>query len=913
MKRISMLFLAVLLAAGYAFADSPRMILMEEFTNASCGPCASQNPTYQAFIQSNAGKVIPIAFHPNFPGDDIFYDHNPAMSDTRINYYGIDGVPAVRVNGALPLDTDGNAYDGAPADTSDIRKEMNKYLAMSPVDMTLTEVRNGNNVELNLTVASSQTLVGKKLRVAAVEFVCMYPEGETAPNGEEHFFWVARKMYDNAAGATIIDDNFKKKITATMDAAWNPNNIYFVAWIQDDNSKEVLQAASTMKPTVEIDVMPNATQITDIFNTVKRNGSVSLDFTVTNTNSTAIEYAFTNNSNVPSDWNVTITPSTANIAAGGTQTVTVTINAGQQAAFGFGGLAVGINSNSYLAYPQSIGFYALMQETKYVYYQSHSRDMVYTVPAMNTKYGKDFASLPLNQYTYDAYPPSNFDCVIFSKYSLTTELGQGSYPLTDDEIMIAEEMMSLGKGVLLFSDVSGIYATQLADQLPKLNNFLFNTLGLEYAGTNALFNDQGQLYNVPIEGISGDPVSSGISYALNSGASQQLYNLWLEFFTLKPTSKATEILKTTLQSADYYTGFRMEDANKGRVIYVTSGFEGNSDINVNKNFIEKAITWLTANSGSAGPRAEVAGVTNNALAYGNVTMNTTSSKTITITNKGSENLTYTLSKKGMNPSTFVLEGKQENKQYTVTPGESQTITLVFSPTAEKDYTAELVIATNDANNASIKVALTGKGISDAAPAISLSTTSLVFPATAEATEKTITLNNTGNAALNISAITIAGADASAFEVISAQNVAVQAGNSYDINIRFTPDATKTYNATLTIKSNIDDVAVALTGEGTTSVIDGWAGSVEFVSVNVGPNPVAETATVKYTVGTKAQMLDMYIADANGNFVAQLVKENTPMSGDATATFSVANIASGKYFIIANTGNFRAELPFVVAK
>jgi hypothetical protein len=122
-----------------------------------------------------------------------------------------------------------------------------------------------------------------------------------------------------------------------------------------------------------------------------------------------------------------------------------------------------------------------------------------------------------------------------------------------------------------------------------------------------------------------------------------------------------------------------------------------------------------------------------------------------------------------------------------------------------------------------------------------------------------------------------------------------------------------FKQVILIKSNIDDVAVALTGEGTTSVIDGWAGSVEFVSVNVGPNPVAETATVKYTVGTKAQMLDMYIADANGNFVAQLVKENTPMSGDATTTFSVANIASGKYFIIANTGNFRAELPFVVAK
>ncbi len=915
MKRISMLFLAMLLAAGYAYADSPRMILMEEFTNAANNSCASRNPVFQQFVRDNSDIVIPLAFHTNFPINDIFYEHDSIMAKNRIDYYGIVNSPFLRVNGLQPADTDGNAYAGDPADTSDIKLVMNNYTAMSPVDMSIAEVRNGNSSDITITVASSQSLVGKKLRIAAAEFVCTYPEGETAPNGEEHFFWVARKMFDNANGTTIVDDNFEKKVTVTMDSDWNPDNIYFVAWIQDDASKEVLQATTTMHPTATLDVMPNISSVDEFFTKVKRGESVSMDFTVTNNNSSAMDYTFSDASNIPADWSVAISPLTANIAAGGTQIVNVTITAGQQAAYTFGGFALGINSNEYFAYPSSIGFYSLLAETKYIYYQSHSNDFVYTMPMQNTKFSKDFAVLPLIQYTYDNYPPTDFDCVIFSKYAVATDI-VNTRPLTDTEISIAEDMMALGKGVLLFSDISGIYAEQLATQLPKLNNFLFTKMGLEYSSSTdllQLFNDQNQLYNVDITGISGDPVSDGIAFTLNSGAAQGFYNLWLEVFTIKAGSSTTPILKTVLQNEDLYTGFKMEDENQGRVIYVSSGFEGNSEFNTNVTFLEKAITWLTANTGSTGPKLSIAGTTNNALAYGEVTKNTTSSKTITITNSGSENLTYTLSKKGLTPSAFALESKSENTQYTVTPGETQDVTLVFSPVAVKAYTAELVIATNDANNAELKIALSGTGLSDAVPEISLNSNELTFAETSEAVEKSLTLTNSGTGDLSISSIVMSGTDAAAFEIVSDKSATVAAGATFEINVRFTPTETKDYAATMTIKSNIDDVTVAIAGKGVSSVIDGWAGSVEFVSVNVGPNPVTETATVKYTVGTKAQMIDMYIIDANGNFVAQLVKENNSVAGDATTTFNVANMASGKYFVVANTGNYTTQLPFVIAK
>ncbi len=916
MKRISMLFLAVLLAAGYAYADSPRMILMEEFTNASCGPCASQNPTFQKFVEKNSDKIIPIAFHPDYPtpGVDIFYKHNPTMVETRDTYYGIaqEGVPNLRVNGMKAAASDPQLfYAGAPSDTNGIKTEMNKYTAISPVDITITETRTGNDVELNINVASSVSLVGKKLRIAAAEFVCEYPEGESAPNGEEHFFWVARKMFDNAGGSTIIDDNFSKKVELTMDAAWNPDNIYFIAWVQDDTSKEVLQAASTMKPTASVQIQANAQTMDEYFTKVKRGESVSLDFTVTNINGFDIDYNFEESSNLPTGWSATVSPATASIAAGGTATVTVKISSGTQAAFTMGRFSTSVASSDYFSYPTSSGFYALLAETKYIYYQSHSRDILYTNAVAGSMYGQDMASMPLDQTLLQVYPPTDFDCAIFTNYNLYTSLND-CRPLMDTQIAITEAMMALGKGVMLVSDVSGIYADQLADQLPGLNNFLFNKMGLEYGSTQALFNDQGQLYQLEIQGISGDPVTAGISYTLNSGASNSLYNLWLENFTIKEGSSTTPILKAKLQDGDIYTGFKMEDANKGRVIYISTGIEGNIDFATNTTLMEKSITWLIANTGANGPKVAIAGADENSLVYGNVSLNTPSRKTITISNDGSENLTYTLVKKGVNPSSFAFEAKVENTEYTVAPGESQEVTIIFTPTEEKEYAAQLAIATNDENNDEINIALTGTGVTNQVPAIDLAS-SLAFAETSEPAEKTIVLTNSGTGELNITSILLAGDDAAAFEVISNQSGAVAAGETFDITVRFTPSEAKDYAATLTVKSNIDDVNVAVTGKGASSVIDGWAGSVEFVSVNVGPNPVTETATVKYTVGAKAQMVDMYIVDANGNFVAQLVKENNTVSGDATTTFNVANMASGKYFIVANTGNFTTQLPFVIAK
>ena len=51
-------------AANVSYAQTARVTLIEEATNASCGPCAAQNPTFQAYLmQPGCGQQDTFGIH----------------------------------------------------------------------------------------------------------------------------------------------------------------------------------------------------------------------------------------------------------------------------------------------------------------------------------------------------------------------------------------------------------------------------------------------------------------------------------------------------------------------------------------------------------------------------------------------------------------------------------------------------------------------------------------------------------------------------------------------------------------------------------------------------------------------------------------------------------------------------------
>jgi len=76
MKKI-ILFSLFLATAVLGFSQSQRFIMFEEFTQASCGPCASQNPAFDALLNANVSKCTSIKYHTSWPGVDPMNAQNP--------------------------------------------------------------------------------------------------------------------------------------------------------------------------------------------------------------------------------------------------------------------------------------------------------------------------------------------------------------------------------------------------------------------------------------------------------------------------------------------------------------------------------------------------------------------------------------------------------------------------------------------------------------------------------------------------------------------------------------------------------------------------------------------------------------------------------------------------------------------
>lgn len=80
MKKIYTLLAAVLFVTSVSaqVQSSQRHTIVEHATNASCGPCASQNPFFQQVADQNTDIFTPLRLQWDFPGYDPMNEHNPS-------------------------------------------------------------------------------------------------------------------------------------------------------------------------------------------------------------------------------------------------------------------------------------------------------------------------------------------------------------------------------------------------------------------------------------------------------------------------------------------------------------------------------------------------------------------------------------------------------------------------------------------------------------------------------------------------------------------------------------------------------------------------------------------------------------------------------------------------------------------
>ena len=180
------------------------------------------------------------------------------------------------------------------------------------------------------------------------------------------------------------------------------------------------------------------------------------------------------------------------------------------------------------------------------------------------------------------------------------------------------------------------------------------------------------------------------------------------------------------------------------------------------------------------------------------------SRQVTLTNKSPDKTLsiYGILLAGPNATAFAFEN---NCGLTLAPGQLCDIHGHFTPTTTGSYTASVTITDNALDSPQTvtqTVKLSGTGVT--APVIGLSAASLSFgdEKVGEATaSKSVTLTNTGSAALYLSSISVTGADASSFDFETDCPTSLAAGASCDIHGHFAPKKTGAVTAEVTIKDD----------------------------------------------------------------------------------------------------------------
>jgi hypothetical protein len=227
------------------------------------------------------------------------------------------------------------------------------------------------------------------------------------------------------------------------------------------------------------------------------------------------------------------------------------------------------------------------------------------------------------------------------------------------------------------------------------------------------------------------------------------------------------------------------------------------------------------------------------------------SQVVTLKNTGKVALALSgtglgISVAGTNASSFT----QTNTCGTsVAAGASCAVTVIFKPAAIGSLTASLSFADNAFGSPQL-VKLSGTGVATA-PLAKLSAQSLSFNATtvgATNTAPSITLSNSGTAALAITSIGFTGTNASSFTETNTCGTSLAAGASCGIVITFKPTVTGTLTATLDVNDNEtgspQTLAVSGVATGSAPAVSLSATSLTFASTAVGTAAATQAVTLK---------------------------------------------------------------------
>ena len=230
-----------------------KRVMIEEFTQASCDPCAQAHVNVDTVYTNNMSRSSLVRYHVNWPGRDCMdsVTLTPFVS-ARVTYYAVNGVPDAQIDGTY-------IYPGSGGlSTSAIGAAVSNG---SPFKITVTSGYNTATYtySVSATIKSYGAIAAglKAYAVLVVDTLTYAANQSTETISQTIFPQVAEAMFPSSAGTTLAA--FTTGATQTINSTWVKNHRWgsnysvwsydstctgkIIVWVEDDTKKYVYQAA----------------------------------------------------------------------------------------------------------------------------------------------------------------------------------------------------------------------------------------------------------------------------------------------------------------------------------------------------------------------------------------------------------------------------------------------------------------------------------------------------------------------------------------------------------------------------------------------------------------------------------------------------------------------------------------------
>ena len=228
---------------GFAFdniwiSTRTKKVLVEHFTNVGDSLHNASNELVRELNQLNPRDMIEIQYHLPAPGIDSFNLANPGGPNIRMIKYGLSGGPISIVNGNTTYQY---------SNEEDIPKNIDlitRSLTDAVFDISLTTSVENDILRIESQTKAIENIESQEfsLKLAVIQDIAYH----MVENERKTYYNVFLEFIPDAAGITYLGGWSKNDVRIeefqyTIDDDLNPENLSVIAFIQSENTNEILQ------------------------------------------------------------------------------------------------------------------------------------------------------------------------------------------------------------------------------------------------------------------------------------------------------------------------------------------------------------------------------------------------------------------------------------------------------------------------------------------------------------------------------------------------------------------------------------------------------------------------------------------------------------------------------------------------